>query len=200
MKVAAVILAGGKGERLGGVNKALIELGGRRLIDRAVDCTTSCDPVLIAVGRQSFDVPAGTTPVLDLAADYAGPLAGVAAAAAYLGNSVDALFSLAVDTPAFPRDFLARALPLIDTAPAVVGAYGTQDYPTNALWNVRILTALVQDMTRGTAPHSLKRLAQRVGATRLDYAQFAPADPFRNVNTPEDLAFFRDAESPRKPD
>ena len=46
-------------------------------------------------------------------------------------------------------------------------------------------------MRAGTAPRSLKRLADALGAARLDYAPLADFDPFRNANTPDDLAFLR---------
>jgi molybdopterin-guanine dinucleotide biosynthesis protein A len=194
--IAAVILAGGKGERLGGVNKALLTIGNDRFIDRAMAATARCTPRLLAVGRTPFASPAGLIPVPDLETDYAGPLAGVAAAAEYLkGVQVDLLFSLAVDTPLFPRDFLDRALPLLETASAVIACYGEQDYPTNAVWRLPALSGLPETLRKGTAPRSLKRLAEALGAMRLDYAPLNHFDPFRNANTPEDLTFLRDLEA-----
>jgi molybdopterin-guanine dinucleotide biosynthesis protein A len=192
MRIAAVILAGGKGERLGGVNKALLAIAGERFVDRAMAVSDGCSPRLLAVGRAGFEAPAELVQVRDLDTNYAGPLAGVAAAVAHLaGQPVELLFSLAVDTPLFPRDFVSRALPLLDTAPAVLAAYDGQDYPTNALWRLNALTGLPGRLRAGTAPRSLKRLAEGVGAARLDYAPVADFDPFRNANTPEDLAFLR---------
>lgn len=196
-RVAVVILAGGKGERLGGINKALIEIGGRTLLDRALAVTADCDVRLLAVGPDEWETGREIEAVLDLVTDYAGPLAGVAAAVDRLGSEPpDALFSLAVDTPLFPRDFVARALPLLDTAPSVLASYGGQDYPTNAIWRFEAIRGLADDVRAGTAPRSLKRLSERLGAVRLDYAAIAPSDPFRNVNTPEDLAFLRAAAGP----
>ena len=191
-RIAAVILAGGKGKRLGGVNKALLTVGGQRCIDRAMAVTAGCSPRLLAVGMAAFDAPAELVPVYDLAGDYAGPLAGIAAAVDHLtGESIELLFSLAVDTPLFPADFLRRALSLLDGATAVVAAYGGQDYPTNALWRIDALAGLPDAVRTGTAPRSLKRLAESLGTLRLDYTPLADFDPFRNANTPEDLAFLR---------
>jgi molybdopterin-guanine dinucleotide biosynthesis protein A len=193
-RIAAVILAGGKGERLGGVNKALLTIGDERFIDRAMTVTAGCDPRLLAVGRSGFGAPAELVQVLDLDTGYAGPLAGVAAAVDHLsGQPVDLLFSLAVDSPLLPRDFLARALPLLETAAVVIARYGPQDYPTNAVWRLRAISDLPHAIRAGTAPHSLKRLAEGLGAARLDYAPLMDSDPFRNANTPEDLAFLREA-------
>ena len=194
--IAAVILAGGKGERLGGVNKALLTIGNERFIDRAMAVTEGCAPRLLAIGRSQFEVPEGLVQVHDLDTDYAGPLAGVAAAVDHLASSPPKLlFSLAVDTPLFPPDFLARALPLLDNAPAVIACYGDQDYPTNAMWNFSALSALPDGLRTGTAPRSLKRLGESLGAVQLDYSSVNDVDPFRNANTLEDLAFLRNVEA-----
>jgi molybdopterin-guanine dinucleotide biosynthesis protein A len=190
-QIAAVILAGGKAERLGGLNKALIEIGGLRLVDRAIAAAGACSPILLAVGRSAFEV-AGTRAVPDLETDYAGPLAGVAAAVEALeGSGVDYLLSLAVDTPFFPPDFVARARPLLQSAPAVLSAFGAQDYPTNALWRLSAIADLPARLRAGSAPRSLKRLAEGLGAARLDYAAYDSDNPFANLNTPDDLAELR---------
>ena len=96
-------------------------------------------------------------------------------------------------TPLLPHDFLARALPQLETAPAVIAAYGAQDYPTNAVWRLEAIGGLAAAVRAGTAPRSLKRFAEDLGAARLDYAPLADSDPFRNANTPDDLAFLRRA-------
>jgi molybdopterin-guanine dinucleotide biosynthesis protein A len=191
--VAAVILAGGKGERLGGVNKALIEVGGLTLLDRALMVTADCDGRLLSVGPQDWLGGGDIEHITDLDTNYGGPLAGIAAAVARLVTSPpDILFSLAADTPLFPRDFVARALPLLETSPAVLASYAGQDYPTNALWRFGHIATLAADVRDDTAPRSLKRLAEGLGAVRLDYAELASVDPFRSANTPEDLAFLRE--------
>lgn len=193
MKIAAVILAGGKGERLGGVNKALIEVGGMTLLERALAVTADCDARFLSVGPEDWAGGGDIEHITDLETDYAGPLAGVAAAVDRLTKDAppNVLFSLAVDTPLFPRDFVARALPLLKTSSAVLSSYAGQDYPTNALWRFEHIATLASDVRAGTAPRSLKRLAEGPGAARLDYAGLTPSDPFRNANTPEDLAFLR---------
>lgn len=185
--VAAVILAGGKGERLGGVNKALLEIGGRRLLDRARGAVAGCTPILLSVGATPIDAD-GLRSIPDLPGDHGGPLAGVAAAVEALrGTGVEALLSLAVDTPFFPHDFRARALPLLERVDAVIGCYGDQDYPTNGLWRVAAIRSLPDELRTGSAPHSLKRLAANLGAVRLDYRRLVDEDPFANANTPQDI-------------
>lgn len=188
VSVAAVILAGGRAERLGGVDKAVLEIGGERFIDRVLGAIGSCGPVLLAGGGRLLDA-GGTTAIPDLAADYGGPLAGVAAAIEALRSEPAALLlSVAVDTPFFPPDFLRRAQQLLPGHDVVLAAYDGQDYPTDALWRLAAVRTLPADVRAGIAPRSLRRLAAGLRAARLDYAPLAPEDPFANANTPADLA------------
>ena len=186
-RIAAVILAGGRGERLGGVNKALIEFGGERLIDRALRVVAACHPVLVAVGPTGLVPPAGR-PIADLPTDYAGPLAGLAAAVDALAVArAEWLLTLAVDTPFFPADFVARGMARTTGADCIMGCFGVQDYPTNALWRLDTIRGLPESLRAGTAPHSLKRLAAGLRTERLDYSETDSDDPFLNANTAEDL-------------
>jgi CTP:molybdopterin cytidylyltransferase MocA len=58
--VAGLVLAAGAGRRFGGP-KALVEVGGERLVDRAVRVLrqADCDPVLAVLGAAAADVVAG---------------------------------------------------------------------------------------------------------------------------------------------
>ena len=109
----AVIIAGGKGDRLGGVRKADLLVGGIRLVDRVAQALGAVQaPVMIAVGPQDDGRRArsDSIAVSDLAAPVGGPLAGLAAAIAALherGIGAGLLVSVAVDTPFLPEDFVA---------------------------------------------------------------------------------------------
>jgi molybdopterin-guanine dinucleotide biosynthesis protein A len=189
--IAAVVLAGGRAERLGGINKALIEIGRRTLLERVGDAVAGCAPKYLAVGNSPFDAP-GFVPIRDLGTGHAGPLAGVAAAIeALAASNATHLLTLAVDSPFVPRDVLGRATRLIADRDVVVAAYGGQLYPTNALWRLGALRDLPARIRAGTAPHSLKRLIGSLDSIRLDYAGLVPENPFANVNTPDDLHALR---------
>jgi molybdopterin-guanine dinucleotide biosynthesis protein A len=196
MKIAAAILAGGRGERLGGVNKAMIELGERTLLDHAMASVEGCDPIVLSTGANSFPDDVGVAPerrIADLESGYGGPLAGVAAAVDVLARigAPDLLLTLAVDTPFFPRDFAERAYPMSDGVDVVVAAFREQDYPTNCLWRFGALGTLPAAVREGTAPHSLKRLIASCRVAHLDYARFAAVDPFANANTRDELEALR---------
>jgi molybdopterin-guanine dinucleotide biosynthesis protein A len=195
MRTAAIILAGGRGERLGGVVKATLEIGGIRLLERVSAVLASeATPLLVAHGSVQpavLRLPDGQIAVPDLDSGYAGPLAGLAGGVAWLAANapqVDLVVTAAVDTPFLPPGY-ARAL-LDALGPedgAIVAGYGGQEYPTNALWRLDRIADLPGRIAAGTAPHSLKRLAHEVGARVLGWPEQS-GDPFANANTPADLA------------
>ncbi len=192
-RIAAVILAGGKGERLGGVVKATLTVGGRRLLDRVTEAVAGTAPIYVAHGAiapERLGLNSVHVPVADLATDYAGPLAGLVAAVAALTEVPDApelLLSVAVDTPFLPPGFPDILRSALGDGDAVIARYGGQDYPTNALWRVSALRDLPRRTMVGAAPHSLRRLARELGAQMLDWPLSEDGDPFANANTYAEL-------------
>jgi molybdopterin-guanine dinucleotide biosynthesis protein A len=102
---AAVILTGGRGQRLGGADKASLELGGRTLLDRALAAVDGAAEVIV-VGREVGG----------------GPLAGLAAGVDTLEREPDLVVVLAVDMPHVDADTVAR---LLDAAEGVDAAWLT---------------------------------------------------------------------------
>ncbi|HEY9011397.1 MAG TPA: molybdenum cofactor guanylyltransferase [Devosia sp.] len=189
-RVAAVILAGGRGERLGGVIKADLTIGGMRLLDRVAAVLAGADALLVARGSLDLDLPRGAIGVADLPTDYAGPLGGLAAAVDWVRQQQerpDILVLAPVDTPFLPPDYLALLAAPLATAPVAVAAFAGQPYPTSSAWWLAAITDLPDAVRAGTAPHSLKRLAESLGAVPVDFPPRAGGDPFANANTPEEL-------------
>ncbi|MBM9458682.1 NTP transferase domain-containing protein [Nocardioides sp. zg-536] len=93
---AAIILAGGRGARLGGADKASIELAGRTLLDRALDAVMDASEVVV-VGHQ---VPT-ERPVTFVLEDprHGGPAAGLLTGRDALLRTFPTLAVLAVDMP-----------------------------------------------------------------------------------------------------
>ena len=72
-----IILAGGRGSRLGGEDKAGLELGGRRLVDRAVAAGRAAGGRVLVIGPEHAGANADL--VLREQPEFAGPLAALAA-------------------------------------------------------------------------------------------------------------------------
>lgn len=190
---ASVIIAGGEGRRLGGVLKSELQIGGVRLIDRVAARLAGCSPLLVLHGRHEaagLSLPTKAIAVPDLESDYGGPLAGLAAAVEWLGAAgwSGELVLSAVDTPFLPEDYAARLLAALAAAPAAMASAGGQPYPTNSAWRLAAISGLPEEVRAGTAPRSLKRLAERLGAVEVSWPIGTKGDPFANANTPEDLA------------
>ncbi len=195
---AAVILAGGRGERLGGALKSELIVGGGRLLDRVAARLAECEPLLVSHGRHDaglLRLGPGMVAVADLEGEYGGPLAGVCAAVDWLqrsGARGGLLVTVAVDTPFLPLNYVERLVgALVGGAAAAVAAHGGQVYPTNAIWRLDALEELPERVRRGTAPHSPKRLAAELGAKIADWSAGNAPNPFANVNTPEELEEMR---------
>jgi len=91
----AVILAGGRASRLGGVAKPLVEVGGRTLLDAALSAAAGAREVVV-VGE--VPVPAGVLQVVE-DPPRSGPAAGLAAGVRALSEEAPWTLVLASDVP-----------------------------------------------------------------------------------------------------
>lgn len=82
----ALVLAGGRGSRLGGVNKALLEVGGQRLVDRSIAAARASGATRVIVSGPD-GTAAGADAVVREEPAYGGPLAGIAAGLSQLRAS-----------------------------------------------------------------------------------------------------------------
>lgn len=192
---AAVILAGGRGQRMGGVLKAGLMLGGQPLLDHVLQrlgpqietiAVSANDPAVIAL--------ASGRPVLaDSHADRRGPLAGILAGMAWARSLPGCRFllSLPVDCPFLPRDLLQRLRREAGGARVVVAASGGHPHPTAALWDIGLQPDLARVVEEGD-DLSVRRFYERLPHRLCDFPA-AGIDPFFNVNTPAELARAEDA-------
>jgi len=109
-RVAAVILAGGQGSRMGGADKGLIAYQGRRLIEWVLATLNPQVGELVISANRNLETYAsyGHRVVPDILPDFPGPLAGVLAALQAV--SADWLAVVPCDTPHLPADLVARLL------------------------------------------------------------------------------------------
>lgn len=103
--VAAVVLAGGTGARLGGADKSAMEYAGRTLLEHALDAVAAAAEVVV-VGEQ---VPT-SRPVTFTREDppLGGPAAGLLAGRDALASRPELLVVLAVDMPGVTRASIDR--------------------------------------------------------------------------------------------
>ena len=193
--VAAVLLAGGLSRRMGGVDKTLIEVAGQSLLQRVIERTKPqvCAMLLSANGDRTrfsaFDLPIRS----DVVDGYAGPLAGILTGMEWVKETqpgVQWLISLATDTPLIPDDLVARlqAAVMSEGSDIAYARSGRFDHPVFGLWPV----LLADDLRHALVSDNIRKLSHwcaRYKAARVIWPD-GDADPFFNINTPEDIARF----------
>lgn len=192
MKIAGILLAGGRSIRMGGGDKCLRDLGGRtilaRVIERAAPQVTAL--ALNANGDPGRFAVYGLPVVADASADYAGPLAGILAGLDWAARAVPGathVASFATDAPFLPTDLVARlAAALADGNHDIACAdSGGRAHPVFGLWPLVLRNDLRQAMAEG-----IRKVDRWMARYRLAHVEFLPAavDPFFNVNSPGELA------------
>ncbi len=197
-----VILAGGQATRMGGVDKALLALGGQTLLDRVIGrlAPQVAEVALNANGDPARFDGVGLPVLMDSLAGFPGPLAGVLAGMDWAaGQGAETIVTVAADTPFFPCDLVPRlllaaegqAVPLVlaategDAKTRSKSRSGLIRHPTFGLWPVGL-----RDDLRAALEDGLKKVVlwtDRHGGREAVFP-VQGVDPFFNVNTPEDLA------------
>lgn len=182
-RVAAVILAGGQGRRMGGADKGLMEYRERPLIEWVLDALApQVEEILISANR-NLDRYAryGRRVLPDTLPDFPGPLAGVLAAL----DAVAAGWLLAVpcDTPHLPADL---ALRLLDAAqregvPLAVAEDPERTHPSCFVVRTDQRADMATFLERG------ERAVRRWQAGLASVNVCFDAAAFANLNRPADL-------------
>lgn len=180
-----LVLAGGAGRRLGGVDKGLVELAGRPLVSRVVDALRpQVDRLLISANRNQDSYRALGLPVLsDHRPGLLGPLAGIATALA--AADTPRLLVAPCDTPLLPADLGPRLASALDAAGAdiAVATVAGRRQPLHAL----ISTALAADLDRwlGDGGRAVRHYLARHRCVEVAFDD-CPAC-FTNANTAAEL-------------
>jgi molybdopterin-guanine dinucleotide biosynthesis protein A len=186
-QITAVILAGGKATRLGGVDKRALVIGERTIFERQIEVLAPCvAEILVSSPRP---VP-GYRTVTDAVRDI-GPLAGIAAGLA--AANTPWLFVIAGDMPYLHRAFVDLVLSQADSECDAVGIrIGGLAEPLCTVMRVAAWRSIVDARI---AARRLKASAlltdEDVRVRWIEEAAVRAIDPdlraLHNVNAPEDL-------------
>jgi molybdopterin-guanine dinucleotide biosynthesis protein A len=177
-----------------GGGKPLQPFGDGVLLGRALDLARGYAEAVAVAVRDPAQVGDIDAPLIQDDPSIEGPLGGLAAALAHAGrNAAEGVLTLPCDAPTLPADLgqrLAAALEASPEAQAAVAASGGQLHPVCALWRVAAQDRLGAYLASGR--RSLRGFAKACAATTVEWPA-APADPFANANTPEELEALRAA-------
>jgi CTP:molybdopterin cytidylyltransferase MocA len=128
VRVAGVVLAAGEGRRFGGP-KAVVELAGERLVDRAVRVLRSggVEDVVVVAGAAPLTVPGAR--VVDNP-DWRSGMGSSLRAGLHAATAYDAVVLLLVDTPGVTPECVRRVGELAAPDALVVATYaGVRGHP-----------------------------------------------------------------------
>ena len=184
--VTGIVLAGGMGRRMGGVDKGLVALAGQPLVAHVLARLAPQVGAVIINANQNLERYAtfGHPVVADEVGGFAGPLAGLHAGLTRAKTSH--VVTVPCDSPFLPLDLVARlaaGLARDDAELAVARTY-TQPHPVFALVDSRVLPNLTAFLAGGGRKIDAWYAALRVTVVAFDDEEEA----FRNLNTADELA------------
>jgi len=185
-EITGIVLAGGMGRRMGGVDKGLVELDGKPMVAHVLArLSPQVDAVLINANQNAERYAAFGLPVLaDAVGGFAGPLAGLHAGMS--AATTPFVATVPCDSPFLPLDLVARlskGLVAMDAQLAVARTFD-QPHPVFALVRRDVLPHLASFLHGGGRKIDAWYATLRIVEVAFDDC----ADAFRNINTADELA------------
>ncbi|EIJ42786.1 molybdopterin-guanine dinucleotide biosynthesis protein A, proteobacterial [Beggiatoa alba B18LD] len=187
-QITGVILAGGRAVRMGGQDKGLIEINGRKMIEYVIDVLRpQVSTLLINANRHQMEYAhlGECMVVADNYGNYEGPLAGMLSG---LHNAqTEYVLFVPCDSPLITPNLAERLYTGLQTAQADISVATSPDgklQPVFALIKRQLLTALRQFLADGE--RKIDRWYQSQAMTVVDFAD--SPDTFLNINTPAEQA------------
>ena len=184
---AAAILAGGQARRFGGRPKALLPVGGRRIIDRQIAVLGAvADPIAVVTNDREPYAALGI-PVWEDLVPGAGPLGGIYTA---LVRAAARTLVVAGDMPFLTPEFVRHLDQAGREADVAVARTADGRYPLCASFGAACADVIRQRLERGAL--KVGDLLARLQVRAIGPDELRPFDPHGrllfNINTPEDYA------------
>ena len=185
-RVTGLILAGGQGRRMGGVDKGLQPLRGRPMVAWVLErlAPQVTEVIVNANQNQAEYARLGCRVIGDEIGGFAGPLAGLQAG--LKANVHPFLVTVPCDSPFLPLDLVARlhAALIANHADLAVAKTGDQPHPVFSLVRESLAGHLTAFLQGGGRKIDAWYASLKVAEVPFD----DQPDAFSNINTPEELA------------
>ena len=184
--VTGLVLAGGQGSRMGGVDKGLAPFRGRPMVAHAIErLAPQVDEVLVNANRNPEAYARfGHRVIADEIPGFAGPLAGFERGLAHARGQLVA--TVPCDSPFLPADLVARLRAALEGAGAqlAVARTGDQPHPVFCLMRREVHASLAAFLASGQRKIDKWYASLSVVEVAFD----DEADAFANINTRDELA------------
>ncbi|NJN40092.1 MAG: molybdenum cofactor guanylyltransferase [Gammaproteobacteria bacterium] len=186
--VTGLILAGGQGRRMGGVDKGLQTLRGKPMVAWVLErLAPQVDEVIVNANQNEAAYARFGHPIVpDRIGGFAGPLAGLQAGLEAAAHPL--VVTVPCDSPFLPHYLVARLREAMQRSGAdlAVAKTGTQAHPVFSLVRVAVLPGLTRFLEDGGRKIDAWYAALAVAEVPFD----DEADAFSNINTREELKGF----------
>lgn len=190
--VTGLVLAGGQGSRMGGVDKGLAPFRGRPMVAHVLErLAPQVDEILVNANRNPEAYAAfGHRVIADEIPGFAGPLAGFERGLAHARGELVA--TVPCDSPFLPPDLVPRLRAALESAGAdlAVARTGTQAHPVFCLMRRSVHASLERFLASGQ--RKIDRWYAALAVVEVAFDDEAQA--FANINTRDELA---DLEKPK---
>jgi molybdopterin-guanine dinucleotide biosynthesis protein A len=184
--VTGVVLAGGQGRRMGGVDKGLAELDGAPMVAHVLARLAPQVADVLVNANQNLDRyrALGYPVIPDAVGGFAGPLAGLHAGLSRAARPF--VVTVPCDSPFLPPDLVARLCAGLEAAGAQLAVARTFDHPHPVFALVR--RDVLPDLESFLAGGGRKIDAWYAALAVVEVAFDDEADAFRNINTADELS------------
>jgi len=193
IEVSGVVLAGGQGSRMGGVDKGLQPFRGRPMVAHVIErLEPQVDELLVNANRNPGDYQRfGHRVIADEIPGFAGPLAGFERGLAHAAGELVA--TVPCDSPFLPRDLVARLRAALEARDAelAVAKTGDQAHPVFCLMRRGVHASLESFLAAGERKIDKWYAGLKIAEVAFD----DEPDAFLNINTRAELASL---EAPRR--
>ena len=185
-EITGVVLAGGQGSRMGGVDKGLQPFRGKAMVEHVLErLAPQVGEVLVNANRNPEAYARfGHRVIADEIPGFAGPLAGFERGLAHASGAL--VVTVPCDSPFLPLDLVARLRGALEAGRAelAVAKTGAQAHPVFCLMRREVHASLAAFLASG------QRKIDRWYASHafVEVAFDDEADAFLNINTREELA------------
>ncbi|MEZ0210825.1 MAG: molybdenum cofactor guanylyltransferase MobA [Methylophilus sp.] len=181
MQITAVILAGGRGMRMGGIDKGLADYNGKAMVAHVFDRIQPQVTQVIMNANRNLDIyqQFGIQVVTDATNQFDGPLAGFQAGLAYA--KTEWVLTVPCDSPLLPLDLVERMSNAIRKSNALmaIARSSSGDHPVFCLLH----TSLSDDLDTFLNEGQRRVSAWQYRHTPV-FVDFADEQAFTNINHP----------------